>query len=123
MLRRSFQRNQGWVQLTMGYEAMALVMFGYVGAFVASLLAGLVTALAALYLRRALESEFPLSILLAVWTSLQVYLTVQQASLWTIGAPGQLKRFLLFGAFEALLFAFNRGQLWSRARMRPARAV
>ena len=119
VLRRSFQRNQGWVQLTMGYEAMALVMFGYVGAVLASALAGLITALAALYLRRALESEFPPSIILAVWTSLQVYLTVQQASLWTVGAPGQLKRFLLFGAFEALLFAFNRGQLWGRARPRP----
>ena len=109
-LAESFQKNQGWVQLTMGTEAMALVMFGYVGVAVLMVICGAVMALSAVYLRRALLSAFPLSLFFAVWTYLQVYFAVQQASLWPVAAPGQINRFLLFFVIEVLLFALNRVQ-------------
>lgn len=127
-LAAAFRKNEGWVQLTMGYEAMALVMFGYVGVAVAMALAGMLVALLSLYLRRAFASGFPVSLYFAVWAYLQVYLTVQQARFWSIAAPGQLKRMLLFATFELVLLAINRGQIMalvSRGRaasLRPAPA-
>ncbi|MDB5701529.1 MAG: hypothetical protein JWL66_1728 [Sphingomonadales bacterium] len=110
-LAASFRKNQGWVQLTMGTEAMALVMFGYVGVAVIMAFLGVLVAFSALYLRRAFASGFPLSLFFAVWTSLQVYFATQQASLWTIGAPGQFNRLLLFVTFEIILLAINRAQI------------
>lgn len=118
-LAASFRKNQGWVQLTMGTEAMALVMFGYVGVGIVMALLGVLVALAALYLRRAFASRFPLSLFFAVWTFLQVYFSAQQASLWSIAAPGQIKRLLLFATIEIVLLAVNRAQIlsaWQRAR-------
>ncbi|WP_320450783.1 DUF6418 domain-containing protein [Sphingomonas sp. CFBP8993] len=118
-LAASFRKNQGWVQLTMGTEAMALVMFGYAGVAVIMALLGALVAFAALYLRRAFESGFPLSLFFAVWTFLQIYFAVQQASLWSIAAPGQINRLLLFLTIEIALLAVNRGQIrsaWGRAR-------
>ena len=109
-LRRSFVRNQGWVQLTMGYEAVALANFGYLGVALLVLAAGAVAALPALYLRRAFASEFPLSIAFAVWTTLQAYILLQQAEAWAMFARGQTRRFLLFLIFEVVLLGFNRGQ-------------
>lgn len=114
-LAASFRKNQGWVQLTMGTEAMALVMFGYWGVAVVMALLGILTAFAALYLRRAFASAFPLSLFFAVWTYLQVYFAVQQASLWAIAAPGQIKRLLLFLTLEVVLLAVNRAQIVAAA--------
>jgi len=120
-LAASFRKNQGWVQLTMGTEAMALVIFGYVGVAVVMALLGGLIALVGLYLRRAFASAFPLSLFFAVWTYLQVYFTVQQASLWSIAAPGQIKRLLLFATIEVVLLAINRGQILNlRARAAAA---
>lgn len=113
-LAESFRKNQGWVQLTMGTEALTLVTFGYVGVAAVMALLGLLVAFALLYLRRAFASAFPLSLFFAVWTFLQIYFSVQQASLWSIAAPGQINRLLLFMTIEALLLAVNRGQLLSR---------
>lgn len=104
----SFRKSQGWVQLTMGYEAMALVMFGYVGVAVLMVAAGILVGLAGIYLRRATLSGFPLSLFFAVWTYLQIYFVIQQASLWPVAAPGQINRLLLFLVIEVLLFALNR---------------
>jgi hypothetical protein len=118
-LAASFRKNQGWVQLTMGTEAMALVMFGYVGVAAIMAFLGALVAFSSLYLRRAFASGFPLSLFFAVWTSLQVYFATQQASLWTIGAPGQFNRLLLFVTFEIILLAINRAQImaaFSRGR-------
>ena len=116
-LAASFGKNQGWVQLTMGTEAMALVMFGYAGVAAVMTLLGLLVALAALYLRRAFASGFPLSLFFAVWTFLQIYFSAQQASLWSIAAPGQVNRLLLFVTIEIVLLAVNRAQIGSaRAR-------
>lgn len=118
-LADSFRKNQGWVQLTMGTEAMALVIFGYVGVAVVMALLGGLVAFAALYLRRAFASGFPLSLFFAVWTFLQIYFSVQQASLWSIAAPGQINRLLLFVTIEIVLLAINRAQIrvaWGRAR-------
>ncbi|PVE53443.1 hypothetical protein DC429_12395 [Arthrobacter sp. TPD3018] len=112
-LAASFRKNQGWVQLTMGTEAMALVMFGYVGVAVVMALLGVAVAFAALYLRRAFASRFPLSLFFAVWTFLQVYFSAQQASLWSVAAPGQIKRLLLFVTIEIVLLAINRAQILS----------
>jgi hypothetical protein len=114
-LAAAFRKNEGWVQLTMGYEAMALVMFGYVGVAIAMALAGTLVALLSLYLRRVFASGFPISLYFAVWAYLQVYLTVQQARLWSIAAPGQVKRMLLFTTFELVLLAINRGQALASA--------
>ena len=118
-LADSFRKNGGWVQLTMGTEAMALVMFGYLGvAAIMTFLGGLI-GLAALYLRRGFESGFPLTLFFAVWTFLQIYFSVQQASLWPIAAPGQINRLLLFVTIEIVLLAINRAQVrsaFSRAR-------
>jgi hypothetical protein len=110
-LAASFRKNQGWVQLTMGTEAMALVMFGYLGVAAIMAFLGALVAFASLYLRRAFASGFPLSLLFAVWTSLQVYFATQQASLWTIAAPGQINRLLLFVTIEIILLAVNRAQI------------
>ena len=74
----------------------------------------MVAALPALYLRRAFASEFPLSIVMALWVSLQAYELLQQGALWAIFARGQLRRFLVAVIFEAVLFAFNRAQAASR---------
>ena len=118
-LADSFRKNGGWVQLTMGTEAMALVMFGYVGVAVVMVVLGVLVAFAALYLRRSFESAFPLSLFFAVWTFLQVYFSAQQASLWSIAAPGQINRLLLFVTIEIILLAINRAQIlvgWDRAR-------
>nr|WP_239474832.1 DUF6418 domain-containing protein [Sphingomonas sp. BT552] len=115
-LAASFRKNGGWVQLTMGTEAMALVMFGYAGVAVVMTLLGVLIALAALYLRRGFASGFPLTLALAVWTYLQVYFSAQQASLWSIAAPGQINRLLLFVTIELVLLAINRGQLLSTQR-------
>lgn len=109
-LRRSFIHNQGWVQLTMGYEAIGLVGFGYAGVAVLSLVGGGLAALTALYLRRAFASEFPISIALAVWTTLQSYIFLQQAEAWALFARGQVRRFFLFLIFEVVLFGLNHGQ-------------
>jgi hypothetical protein len=114
-LAESFRKSGGWVQFTMGTEAMLLAMFGYVGAMIGMVLAGLIVGLSLLYLRRAFASGFPLSLYFAMWTFLQVYLAVQQASWWSIAAPGQIKRFLLFGTIELVLLAINRGQILSIA--------
>ena len=120
-LAASFRKNQGWVQLTMGTEAMALVMFGYVGVGIVMALLGALVAFAALYLRRAFASRFPLSLFFAVWTFLQVYFSAQQASLWSIAAPGQVKRLLLFATIEIVLLAINRAQALSgQGRARAA---
>ncbi|WP_242098482.1 DUF6418 domain-containing protein [Sphingomonas sp. CROZ-RG-20F-R02-07] len=110
-LAASFRKNQGWVQLTMGTEAMALVMFGYWGAAVVMALLGAIMGFAALYLFRAFASAFPLTLLFAVWTYLQVYFAVQQASLWSVAAPGQIKRLLMFLTLEMILLAVNRAQI------------
>lgn len=110
-LAASFRKNQGWVQLTMGTEAMALVVFGYAGVFVVMAVLGILVALAALYLLRAFASGFPLSLFFAVWTFLQVYFAAQQASLWSVAAPGQINRLLLFVTIELVLLAVNRGQI------------
>jgi hypothetical protein len=48
-----------------------------------------------------------------VWTFLQVYFSVQQASLWTVAAPGQINRLLLFVTIEIVLLAVNRAQILS----------
>ena len=80
---------------------------------------GVVIAFAALYLRRAFASAFPLSLFFAVWTFLQVYFSAQQASLWSIAAPGQINRLLLFVTVEIILLAVNRAQIlvgWDRMR-------
>jgi hypothetical protein len=128
-LAASFRKNQGWVQLTMGTEAMALVMFGYLGVAAVMMFLGLLVALAALYLRRAFASGFAPSLFFAVWTYLQIYFSVQQASLWSIAAPGQFNRLLLFMTVEIVLLAINRAQILSGlgrgraaifARQRPA---
>jgi len=121
-LAASFRKNQGWVQLTMGTEAMALVMFGYVGVAVVMALLGILVGFAALYLRRGFESRFPISLFFAVWTFLQIYFSVQQASLWTIAAPGQVKRLLLFLTIEIVLLAFNRAQILSASSRNRASA-
>lgn len=110
-LAESFRKNQGWVQLTMGTEALALVMFGYVGVFVIMGLLGMLVAFAALYLRRGFASGFPLTLFFAVWTYLQIYLCAQQGSFWSIAAPGQINRLLLFVTIEIVLLAFNRAQI------------
>lgn len=113
------KKNQGWVQFTMGYEAMALVMFGYVGVAVLMAVAGVTIALCAAYLQRSFLSGFPPSMFFAVWTYLVLSYAFQQASLWTAASPGQLKRFLLFFVIEMLLFALNRaGQRNTRQRSR-----
>ena len=81
--------------------------------------AGWLVAFAALYLRRAFASAFPVSLFFAVWTFLQVYFSAQQASFWAIAAPGQINRLLLFVTLEIILLAVNRGQIlvgWDRAR-------
>jgi hypothetical protein len=120
-LSASFHRNGGWVQLTMGTEAMALVMFGYLGVAVIMILLGLLVGLASLYLRRAFASGFAISLFFAVWTYLQVYFSAQQASLWSIAAPGQVKRLLLFVVIEIVILAVNRAQMLSAAsRLRAA---
>ncbi|MCC2976605.1 DUF6418 domain-containing protein [Sphingomonas sp. PL-96] len=125
-LADSFRRSGGWVQFTMGTEAMALVMFGYVGLAVTMALAGVLIALLSLYLRRAFASGFHISLYFAVWAYLQGYLFVQQAAFWSIAAPGQIKRLLLFATFELVLLALNRGQILSlqnrarAARLRPS---
>ena len=120
-LAASFHRNGGWVQLTMGTEAMALVMFGYLGVAVVMILLGLLVALSALYLRRAFASGFAVSLFFAVWTYLQVYFSAQQASLWSVAAPGQVKRLLLFVTIEIVLLAVNRAQILSGvSRLRAA---
>ncbi|RZL85962.1 MAG: hypothetical protein EOP66_00015 [Sphingomonas sp.] len=110
-LANAIRKNQGWVQFTMGTEAMALVMFGYIGVATVMVLAGGLVALLSLYLRRTFASGFPVSLYFAVWAYLQVYLTVQQARFWSIAAPGQLKRMLLFATFELVLLAISRGQM------------
>lgn len=110
-LLNGFRRSKGFVQLTVGTEAMALVMFGYVGVAVVMALSGLLAGFGLLYLLRALTSGFPLSVFFAVWTFLQIYIFVQQASFWSIAAPGQVKRLLLFLTFELGLLALNRAQL------------
>jgi hypothetical protein len=112
-LAASFRKNGGWVQLTMGTEAMALVMFGYMGVVAIMAFLGILVAFATLYLRRAFASGFPLSLFFAVWTFLQVYFSVQQASLWTVAAPGQINRLLLFVTIEIVLLAVNRAQILS----------
>jgi len=112
-LADSFRKNQGWVQLTMGTEALALVMFGYLGVAAVMVVLGVLAAFAALYLRRAFESRFPLSLFLAVWVFLQVYFSAQQASLWSVAAPGQINRVLLFVTIEIVLLAINRAQILS----------
>ena len=119
-LAESFHRNGGWVQLTMGTEAMALVMFGWVGVAAVMACLGLLVAFGALYLRRAFASGFALSLFFAVWTTLQIYFAAQQASLWSIAAPGQVKRLLLFVTIEIMLLAVNRAQNLSGASRRRA---
>ncbi len=114
-LAASFRKNQGWVQLTMGTEAMALVMFGYLGVVAVMTFLGILVAFSALYLRRAFASGFPLSLFFAVWTFLQIYFAIQQASLWSIAAPGQINRLLLFVTIEIVLLAINRAQALSAA--------
>ena len=114
-LAESFARSGGWVQFTMGTEALSLVMFGYLGVAAIMAMLGVLVALAALYLRRGFASGFPLTLFFAVWTFLQVYLSAQQASFWSIAAPGQIKRLLLFATIEIVLFAFNRAQLGAAA--------
>ncbi len=123
-LRASFHKNQGWVQLTMGSEALALAGFGYAGVALLMVAAGVIAALPALYLRRAFASEFPLSIVMALWMSLQAYSLLQQGAVWSVFARGQLRRFLVFVIFEVVLFGFNRAQGSGRAAtVEPARAV
>lgn len=112
-LTDSFRKNQGWVQLTMGTEALALVMFGYLGVVAVMAVLGVLTALAALYLRRSFASGFPLSLFLSVWVFLQVYFSAQQGSVWSVAAPGQINRLLLFVTIEVVLLAVNRGQILS----------
>jgi hypothetical protein len=120
-LAAAVRKNQGWVQFTMGTEAMALVMFGFVGVGVVMALAGVLVALLSLYLRRAFASGSPISLYFAVWAYLQVYLFVQQARFWSIAAPGQLKRMLLFATFELVLLAIGRGEV--RALIARGRAA
>jgi hypothetical protein len=103
----------------MGFEAMGLVMFGYVGLAGLMLAGGVLAAGSALYLRRALSSEFPLSVGMAIWLQLQVYLTLEQGSLWAVLAQGQINRFLLFIVFELGVYVFNRGE--ARVRRVPRR--
>ena len=123
-LRQSFHKNQGWVQLTMGSEALALAGFGYAGVALLMVAAGVIAALPALYLRRAFASEFPLSIVMALWMSLQAYSLLQQGAAWAVFARGQLRRFLVFVIFEVVLFGFNRAQGSGRAApAEPARVV
>ncbi|WBH18082.1 DUF6418 domain-containing protein [Sphingomonas radiodurans] len=114
-LADSFRKNGGWVQLTMGTEAMALVTFGWLGVAAVMTFLGILLALAALFLRRGFASAFPLTLFFAVWTFLQVYVAAQQASLWPIAAPGQVKRLLLFATIEIVLLAFNRAQVTAEA--------
>lgn len=116
-LRSSFLQSQGWVQLVMGSEAMALAGFGYLGVVLFMTAAGTVAALAALYLRRAFASGFAPSIAMAILISLQVYITLNQAALWPVLAHGQINRFLLAGVFETLILVLNWGQ--SSRRTRP----
>ena len=113
-LRRSFIHSEGWVQLTMGSEAMALANFGYLGVTVLMILGGVAAALPALYLRRAFASEFPISIALAILISLQAYIALQQAAVWPLLARGQVNRFLLAAVFETVLLAANWAQLQGR---------
>ena len=78
---------------------------------------GALLALAALYLLRGFASGFPLTLFFGVWTYLQVYFALQQASLWPVAADGQVKRLLLFLTIELVLLAVNRGiVLADRAR-------
>ena len=114
-LANSFHKSNGWVQLTMGTEAMLLVMFGYIGVLIGMMLAGVLVGLSLLYLRRTFASGFPLSLYCAMWTFLQIYLCIQQASWWSVAAPGQIKRLLLFLTIELVLVAINRGQILSLA--------
>jgi hypothetical protein len=84
-----------------------------VGLAVIVVLAGVLVALLLLYLRRAFASGFPISLYCAAWVYLQVYLFMQQATFWSIAAPGQINRLLLFATFELVLLAINRGQILS----------
>ena len=108
---KNFRRSGGFVQLTVGYEAMALVMFGYWGVAAAMMVAGVLAALSALFLLRTLAYGLPVTLFFSVWTYLQTYFVVQQAALWPVAAPGQWKRFLLFAVIELLILALNRGQI------------
>jgi hypothetical protein len=118
-LRRSFIRAQGWVQLTMGSEAMALANFGYLGVAILMIVGGAATALPALYLRRAFASEFPISIAMAILISLQAYMVLQQAALWPLFARGQVNRFLLAATLETLILAANWAQTQGRRTSGP----
>lgn len=117
-LKEAFKANGGWVQFTMGFEAIGLVMFGYVGLTILMVLAGGLLALFSLFLYRAFLSEFPLSIVMAGWASLQFGMAVQQASLWAIFATGQCRRFFLFIVLETCLAALNRGESKAREQRR-----
>lgn len=121
-LARAFRKSGGWVQLTMGAEAMALVMFGFWGVAAVMAILGVMLGVAALYLRRAFASAFPVSLLFAVWAYLQVYFCAQQASLWSVAAPGQVKRLVLFAALEIGLLAITRAQTMAILRRRRATA-
>jgi hypothetical protein len=114
-LKDAFKANQGWVQYTMGFEAIGLVMFGYVGLTLLVTAAGALAALFYLFLYRAFLSENPLSIVMASWASMQIYMAVQQASLWAVFATGQWRRFFLFAVVETCLAAVNRGEAKAKA--------
>ena len=100
---------QGWWGLTAGYEAMALVIFGFGGAFFFMALSGAIVALPALYMLRAQRSQFMLSLMLATWFLNEAYVMTNQFGLWHLFGTHQAKVFVAISLLEAGLFLFNRG--------------
>jgi hypothetical protein len=97
----------GTITLTMAYEAMAVAIFGYVGAIGFMAATGVLFALFAVYLYRALLSEFAPSIVLATWGYLQMMSMSQQATFHQVLGVHSMTHWAEFLVFEAALFALN----------------
>lgn len=120
-LKDSIYRNAGSVTFTMGYEAQALVMFGYVGLVLALIVTGVIIAIPAAYAAYSYRNGSPIGVLFSTYILLMVIAATNQGTPWVfIGAP-MWKWYLVIAVFEMGMVCLAFAQ--SRRRRRNAGAV
>jgi hypothetical protein len=103
----SMMNNAGTTSFTMGWEPLGLVMFGYIGLGVLMIGTAFVVALGASYLKWAIASKSPISIVIASYVIVQILYMTNQGTPFVVFNIMRIKTALIFIVLEFLVFLIS----------------
>jgi hypothetical protein len=108
-LYRSSIHNGGSVTPTIIFEAYGLVIFGYLGLVIETLLAGLLVGIVVAYFHRAMSRGDPFAVLLPAYLMTGCFYLMIQATLFSIFSVSVLKAYAALLAVQLIVSTATRG--------------